>query len=646
MIVKQSLFAGCDESGPHIHILRAGYSNDHLIKESSVSPPQLDHVKHLMKELPKNDGVLYTLVSAMGAGEYWGSNSNADFFGEERLLHVPPGWDDFPHDQQKVVGRNWEWGYPTFYNARAYAHHQNRDPNRAFGTIDYAMWDSYMKRVLLVVGFDRKQAEQFGASGVIDRVENGEHPSVSMGARVPYDLCSYCADWSRITLNPQIDLAEHRRKPIRGLSATEHEYCDHLRNQLNRILPDGRKVMMLNMHPRFFDLSVVFIGADKTSYILAKLAGACPIRLGKKACAKGCYDCSIPSSHVHEVWSRGKVASPTQALTKTAQSTGRGQWSGYVDDPMGSGPDVDFEDQAKEEARVNAILKRSRKRFANVIKTGEIPKDAEITKRVRSNFRGSLPKVVAKEPDLPVDDLDKHTLPDILGSTGAMGIVVKPHEFQRMFIRRLGRPELADELDQKGLVFRSSTSPNDMRLGSIQKDIVGKVLPLIRARSAMTPSIGRRVVIDAGGSPECDYFRMQADKGVPDLELIKAFLRYLGARQVAEKKRVQIEGPLLDKIGSAYCGYRRDLIYKVAGLIKQAAYVHPQIIHTLLADDLDPKGLVKAGGDVMESMLGMLSTMYLNEAYLDSPLSKYIVGHCEPAGLLKAGDLAKLGGVA
>jgi hypothetical protein len=108
--------------------------------------------------------------------------------------------------------------------------------------------------------------------------------------------CSICTDWSRITGNFRRDLAEHKKKAIRGLSVTTRDYCQHLMFERGRIYPDGRKVFMWNLHPRFFDLSVVFIGADKTSYVLAKLAGRCPIRPEKQQCRGGCRDCAFGSS--------------------------------------------------------------------------------------------------------------------------------------------------------------------------------------------------------------------------------------------------------------------------------------------------------------------------------------------------------------
>lgn len=592
MITKQSRFAGRDMNGEHIHVLQAGYDNEGLTKLASVvaSPPQLGVVQRFMKDLPRQNGKLYTLISALGAGEYWGSNSNADYFGEEPLLHVPPGWDQMPYNQQVLVGKKWAWGYPTFYNARAFAHHQNKDPNRAFGSIEYVMWDPSMKRVLLIVAFDRARAVQFGSSGVLDRVENGEYPSVSMGCRVPYDLCSYCADWSRITLNPRVDIANHKKRPIRGLSTATEDYCYHLKNELNKVYPDGRKVMMMNMHPRFFDLSVVFIGADKTSYVLAKLADQ--------------RTDSVSSAHVVE----RRVHSKAAGKEKVA---------------FGSGiEDLDWEDPKAEE-EINNYLKRKRMEVGR-IKTSALSKDAEIFKQVQSNFRRNLPRLQREEPPIPrvLQDLLSARMADGLSTAGSMGVVAKPREFQRIFIRAIGRPGLADELDDKRLMFRTGAAPTpDFRLsGSVVPKILKALLPIMEMRSALTPSIAKRTIIVVKTRPE------------PDLE--------------DESGCAHPDHPLMDKISSAYSAYRRDLLYKSPELIKQAVFAHPEVYQALYGDSILEEGLVKSGADVMESVVGMLTSTYLNEAYLDTPVSEFVESNCNLAGLEKAAGLAVLGGVA
>jgi hypothetical protein len=70
--------------------------------------------------------------------------------------------------------------------------------------------------------------------------------------RVPYDICSVC------------------NNKARKLS----EYCEHLKTKMGRILSDGRKVYAINTMPKFFDLSVVTIPADRTAGFLAKIASA------------------------------------------------------------------------------------------------------------------------------------------------------------------------------------------------------------------------------------------------------------------------------------------------------------------------------------------------------------------------------------
>lgn len=1001
MITKQCQFAGRDTNGEYIHILRAGYDNAGLVKEASsvATPPQLGVVQRFMKGLPKVNGKLYTLISALGAGEYWGSNSNADYFGEEPLLHTPPGWNDLPHSRQIAAGKRWEWGYPTFYNAHAFSHHQNKDPNRAFGAIEYATWDALMKRVLLIVAFDRARAKQSGSVGTIDRVENGEFPPVSMGCfpaetpilmadggeaaietiledaavkthrgqngrvaqthrrryvgvlydvkvhghrrrlrltdehpllvvgeeqlrcrpsgknhnrgrrmrqctpatkafskgctgcervpsfkpdwvradelqvgdrllfpipelvdptlddpklvellgyylaegfihnynkhenaaitfclseakqhiverilelrehfdvaaystwddgrdsksrylsllgceklaalckthcgkyaklkhlssqimhmapdfqkiflgaywegdggyytgrstglyfstaseelanqlfvvlarcgviasvnriphkpsaksvvrtdtvefqvwvgkqfvhvlapycgiespklkavkplrfffdyegaryiaspveevlgeeydgevynfavdgddsyvaahlavhncRVPFDLCNYCFDFSKyrhLMNRPAQLVAMHKQKPIQGLSTETGNYCYHLKNELNKIYPDGRKVMMMNMHPRFFDLSLVFIGADKTSFILAKLAGECPVQPGSKACG-GCRhtDC-VSSAHVAEVWDRSKVA-----MEKKAQGIEEFEW----EDP-------------KTEKRINAYLQRKR-RTVGRIKTSALDKRSEIIKQIQSHFRRNLPTLQREEPDMPrnLQDALSERMSDGLSTAGSLGIVAKPREFQRMYVRAIGRPGLADRLDDKRLMFGTGAPPaGDFRLSSrIIPKILSALLPLMRSRSAMTPSIGRRMVITIKCRPR------------PDVE--------------EERGCVELDHPLMDKISSAYSAYRRDLLYKSAGLIKQAVFAHPEVHHALHGDDVLERGLVKEGADVVESVVGMLTSTYLNEAYLNEPVSEFVELNCNLAGLERASGLAILGGVA
>lgn len=55
---------------------------------------------------------------------------------------------------------------------------------------------------------------------------------------------------------------------------TRKQYCEHLKYSMGKVLPDGRKVAALNPSPRFFDSSWVFRPADRTGFMLKKVADA------------------------------------------------------------------------------------------------------------------------------------------------------------------------------------------------------------------------------------------------------------------------------------------------------------------------------------------------------------------------------------
>lgn len=207
-------------------------------------------VQAFVRGIKKTDKGIYVLVNALGAAEYWGSNVNGDLFPEAALIHAPPGWNELSPEKMKEVGKTWKYGFPSFMNAYPYKHHVNKDPSRAFGEVSIAVWNPKMHRVELVVYIDRARCKKWAATDVLDRIEGGEFPDVSMGCKVPFDICTIC----------------HNR------SKTKKDYCIHAQSEMNKIYPDGRKVAVVNDFPRFFDISFVFIGADKSAKVLMKLS--------------------------------------------------------------------------------------------------------------------------------------------------------------------------------------------------------------------------------------------------------------------------------------------------------------------------------------------------------------------------------------
>ena len=109
-----------------------------------------------------------------------------------------------------------------------------------------------MHRVELVSRHDREKAKRVGAEEIIRDLDNGKPRQISMGCRVPFDVCTICAH----------------------ISKSPRDYCVHLSTGMGTVQDDGKMVGAVNFFPRFFDLSDVFVPAAKESGVLMKVASA------------------------------------------------------------------------------------------------------------------------------------------------------------------------------------------------------------------------------------------------------------------------------------------------------------------------------------------------------------------------------------
>ena len=87
---------------------------------------------------------------------------------------------------------------------------------------------------------------------LIIKLDRRGYLTVSMGTKITCEQCSICNNTNEFI----------------------HERCDHLANQINEILPDGRRVYAKNFGMLFFDISDVGVPADPSAYSLAKVAHA------------------------------------------------------------------------------------------------------------------------------------------------------------------------------------------------------------------------------------------------------------------------------------------------------------------------------------------------------------------------------------
>lgn len=200
-------------------------------------------VDDAVKDLKKKPNHKYVLLSAMGAGETWGSNRNGDYFSEKALTDTQKPNEKGIDKKNGPIKR-----YKTFERGHFFHHHKNKiergDPH--FGYVAKSIWNPKMRTVLLIVGVDALKDPE-----TAEEIESGKITSFSMGARLPWDRCSKCG-------NKRTKITEN---------------CECLRKGLlNKILPDGTKVFLYNDEPDFFDISKVFKPAFEGGRSLMKVA--------------------------------------------------------------------------------------------------------------------------------------------------------------------------------------------------------------------------------------------------------------------------------------------------------------------------------------------------------------------------------------
>lgn len=245
-LVKLATYAAATERGDIlVRPFRQGSSIDKLAGD--MMPP----VRDWLSGYKSDREYIPVLVNALGASDFWGQNTNGDLFNWSALSHDCSAkcCQTHPFDSfvNYVIG---PYGYKTFHIANPFVHHKNKDPSRAFGRVALSVLNDRMKRVELIVLVHRALASQYDAGHVVDALDRGEFPDVSMGAKVPYDRCTICGNLAR-------------DKP---------DYCACIKELgMGRILEDGRRIGVINDYPRFFDISFVWVGADKTGKTMAHL---------------------------------------------------------------------------------------------------------------------------------------------------------------------------------------------------------------------------------------------------------------------------------------------------------------------------------------------------------------------------------------
>lgn len=183
-------------------------------------------IQEFWDKMPEDPDSSYLWVIGVSAMEFYGCNNNGDAFHE----------DELKSSHNRFVE-----------SAHVFQQHVNKDPAKSIGRPVFSWYNDDMHRVELILKISKKIAD---AANIIAKIRRGEPIFVSMGCRVDHDVCSICGNEAK----------------------TRREYCDHLRYNMKKILPDGKQVFAINPDPHFFDISIVLKPADPTAFTLDKRA--------------------------------------------------------------------------------------------------------------------------------------------------------------------------------------------------------------------------------------------------------------------------------------------------------------------------------------------------------------------------------------
>ena len=501
-----------------------------------------DEIRDYISSLSPRANKAYLLISALG-DENWGSNTNADMFPTEGLSNPTE-----------------EYGFTTYVKHGNWFHnHDNKDPEKGFGKPVFAYWNGNMGRVELIVEVDLLKDHKTRKA-----LENNETIQTSMGSFVDYDICTIChPNWKEFYKIPEpdmvalsnaksleevysigekygVDLSYIKRlnDPVsvtvkkdgkteekiydggpEGISRHPKMYCSHMKFSRNRILPTGERVCVVNLRPIFFDISFVSVNADKSSFVLAKVAS----------------DISVPDAIDEEV-----ILSRLKKLS--AQKVGMEK---EVTGDVVSSDSSEISDYYKEILAPDVCLR-----------------EREL-------------------PDSFVDSIaDKYNLDDILRAFLSQGMYPHPREFFRMYMISSGNRNALKDADANGVYLTpevlSECSPYGKCLDmSIEpnRELSSLLSKYASERSHFYPEITKRIAMVKKANPAMNpyYFGEQPDRVTEKIKnknlmgsLIPALIMSAGAYYLAKPVSV---GDAMSALGKTIARHG----VKIAGVVGMIA---------------------------------------------------------------------------
>lgn len=199
-------------------------------------------------DFERKPGKAYLHLITTGDYGTYGLNNNGD------------GWPEAPmtlkhasaNKECRTAGGLKEHHNSFTKNAHVYEEHYNGTKGGPeLGNVVAECYNPVMHRGELIVEVDQKDWHDD-----LEKLASGDHIFWSIGAAVPYDICSVC-------LNK---------------AATSNQYCDHIRYNKLGLTKEGRQIGMINDQPNFHDISKVAVPADRIAFTLRKVASGVPMK--------------------------------------------------------------------------------------------------------------------------------------------------------------------------------------------------------------------------------------------------------------------------------------------------------------------------------------------------------------------------------
>lgn len=423
-------------------------ASDGLEKTAGDVHPDVQEYLADAPSLPEDK--MRVLITALSAFDTFGPNKNGDGFYREDLLNEM----DYGSHPKAESGPLKIPMYRSFeYFARPYKHHINNEDSPAYGKIRRSFFNPKMDRTELVVILDTNKAPE-----VARRIRNYEPVSTSMGFRAAYDTCSRCGN----------------------RASSRAEYCDHLKNEMLEVKPDGHIIHARNPKGKFFDISF--------------LPGVEPADSTSRAVLVGQLSQDGQSEDNSEGEKESEEESETSENEKEAAYQVAGDLSAKVASDRGLNGEEPLRQKTGEDQKISAI-------------------DKKVDGEVKPKYSGKHGKQIAKvvkalresEPLMPkkmVERLSKFPVGQVASSAARCGMTIKPEEAQHMALIRAGAPRLGERLRNLKMMLKPGDSKGSMSGGvelskeksnpTVIKIIAGNK-PVANTRSMLRPALMKRI---------------------------------------------------------------------------------------------------------------------------------------------------------